>query len=237
MAIGPDRMLYLKKTLLKAVDDYYGDRVPDITTFKNRKRKTFMELLEKEVNALGWRERISQAISVRGTKQGVVTRLNNEQSAKLAELDATHNEEIARLKLKHQTENKKLVAHYEPALLEAREELSVAEKEVSRIKRESYFAGLKAEDDLRSFYGERTIDNAITERVDTFIEQNLEDDDDGKAVQQRLHEETIIGDLVHLVEKVPELREQLLVFIQKGKLPEITVEAWLIENGQDLNEH
>jgi hypothetical protein len=235
MAIGPERMEYFKKLLRKAIDLYYGDRVPDLGTFKNRRRKTFMQKLEEEVNATEWRQKIAESVQARGTKQGVVTRLQNERQAKRAELEAVQMQEIAELKAKHQRQQTILVAHYEPKLLEANDAYKEADHEVSKVKRASYYAGMKSEDDGESFYNEKDIDVAIRNRVDGFMEMNLGSDEEGLAVLKRVKEEEMISDLAYISEKVPELREAVLEFVRLGKLPPITIEAWRIENGVDLS--
>jgi len=226
-------MAYMMKMLRQAIANYYGDSVPDVATFKNRRRKTFIELLEKDVDAAGWRQKIAEANAFRGTRQGVVTRLQNERQSKLAEQQAAHMQQIAELKAKHEREKAELVAHYEPALLEANSELEEASKAVDNVKRASYFAGLKAEDDGRAAY-RSDIESAIRETVDTFIDQNLMSDEEGTAVMKRAHQEAMVSDLAYIAEKLTDLRGAVLAFIQADKLPPLTVEAWLIENGKDL---
>jgi len=234
MAIGPERMAHMVKMLRLAISDFYGDRVPDVTTFKNRRRKSFMEQLEIEVNAEKWRKLIADAVQFRGTRQAVVTRLENERRSKITEMDAAHRQQLAELKAKQERELAQLSAHYEPAVLEAETELKNATDSLQKVQRESYFAGMKAEDDNRRFYGTKTIEEAISERVDQYIDQNLGIDSEGQAVELRVHQENLCADIAYIAEKVPELREVVLEFIKAGKLPQITIEAWGIENGKDV---
>jgi hypothetical protein len=70
--------------------------------------------------------------------------------------------------------------------------------------------------------------------VDGFIEKNLMADDEGKQVQLRIRQEKLISDAVYIAKDINHLRELVLGFVASGKLPAITVEAWLIENGMDL---
>jgi hypothetical protein len=235
MAIGPEQRAYMMSALKKAIAKFYGDRVPTLDAFRNKRRKTFMEKLELAVDAAGWRQKLSDQRVLRGTAQGVVTRLDNERSARQIELRAKHEQEVADLRAKQQLESTKLIQHYEPAMLDAKEKLNAQETAISAMERESYFAGLGIEDDNRQFYrGSVTVDNAITERVDAFIENNLVEDEEGSAVLKRMEQEQLISDSTYIAGNMADLRKLVLEFINNKKLPNITVEAWLIENGVDL---
>jgi hypothetical protein len=235
MAIGPERMEFMKRTLKNAIAEYYGDRVPDLNTFKARRKKTFMLKLEEEVGATEWRLSIANAIGIKGDKQGAVTRLQNTRRSKQLELEAEQLQEIAEIKARHQLELTQLVAHYEPALLEANEALKIAEEQVKKTKRASYFAGMKTEDDGESFYQERDIEAAIKNRVEVFTEQNLGSDEEGRSVLLRVKQEDMVSQMAYIAEKLSELRGMVLKFINAGKLPPVTVEAWGIENGKDIS--
>lgn len=234
MSIGPEIRQYMGSTLRKAVSSYYGDRVPTLKEFINRRRKTYMDKLEQEVGAQGLRDGLAEARQVKGTKQGVLTKLDENFQVKQVEQRARFEQEIAELKAKHQREAAELVAKYEPDRMNARAELREAEEKLSELGRASYFAGLEAEDDGRQFYGAKTVDDAIKERVDAYIEQNLGNDEEGRAVEQRINEESMINDIVYIADNMKDLRLKILSFIAVGKLPPITIEAWLIENGKDL---
>jgi excinuclease UvrABC ATPase subunit len=234
LAIGPEQRSYMMNALKKAIAKYYGDRVPTLEDFRNKKRKTFMEKLEEAVNATEWRTKLAEARAVRGTAQGVVTRLENEHSVRKVELDTKHQQEYAELKAKQQKEIAALAAHYEMPKLDAREALQLREKELSELARASYFAGLGNEDDGKSMYSSPTIDDAIRQRVDKFIELNLTEDEEGIAVLKRMEQEQLVSDSAHIADNMKDLRALVIEFIGDGKLPPVTVEAWRIENGVDL---
>jgi hypothetical protein len=234
LAIGPEQRSYMMNALKKAIASYYGDRVPTLEDFRNKKRKTFMEKLEEAVNATEWRTKLADARELRGRAQGVCTRLDNEYSAKTIELSAKQQQEFAELQAKHQKEKATLAAHYEMPKLDAREALQQREKELNALQRESFFAGLGNEDDGKSLYGNPGIDEAIRNRVDKFIELNLTSDEDGLAVLKRLEQEQLVSDSAHIADNMKDLRSLVIEFITDNKLPPITVEAWRIENGVDL---
>lgn len=233
MGIGPEQRTYIMRTLLGAIDNFYGDRVPGLDSFKSK--RTYMEKLEKEVDATSWRQKIEDANKEKGVAQGVVTRLENNRQSKKTEMDARHQQEIAQLKERQAREIANMVAEYEPSILEAKQKLNDAVAKVSEVVRASYFAGLGIEDDLRQTYGSLTIEKAIAERVDSFISRNLQDDEEGKLVLVRVGQEKLISDAVWIAKDMIDLRAKVISFIGKGKLPKITVEAWMIENCKDID--
>lgn len=239
MAIGPEQRAYMLKTLNKAIAAFYGDSVPTLEVFRNKRRKTYMARLEDEVNAASWRAKIAEANIAKGSAQGVVTRLRNERESRSTTLAAKHREEMEALKAKHERERTELVEHYEPALLEAGQRLKEKEGEVEVLHRASYFAALNQEDDNRNvgYYSrgdETLLDRAIRERVDDYIETNLTVDDEGQSVLLRMSQETLVSDAAFIAANMNELRGMVLSFIANQQLPPITVKAWLIESGRDL---
>lgn len=236
MAIGAEQREYMRRTLQKAIAKYYGDQVPTLAEYTNRKRKTFAELLKEKVEAPAWLQKIADARHLKGVAQGRVTKLQENYQAKQAELRQQHDLEAQQLRAKQQKELNELTAHYETPTAEAKQLLRERDSELVAVTRASYFAGLQAEDDGRHLYNERNVESAVEERVNLYIENNLTQDEDGLAVQKRINEETLIADATYIANNLKELRETVLKFIDNGKLPAITVEAWLIENGKDLSE-
>jgi hypothetical protein len=104
MAIGPDQRSYIMGTLKSAIAEYYGERVPDLKEFTNRKRKTFIEKLEAEVGATEWRLKLQEARQALGNAKGVVTKLSENKQVKRTQLQAAHAEEQAKLKAKQEKE-------------------------------------------------------------------------------------------------------------------------------------
>lgn len=234
MAIGAEQREYMLRTLQGAIAKYYGDSVPTLKDFTNRKRKTFMEMLNEKVKATEWQQRIQAARQLVGNAKGVATKLNENHAAKYTEIRERHEREIAELRAKHQKELAELAAHYEPVKVEANQKLRELEVELQVLVRASYFAGLEAEDDGRHVRNEYDITTAVNERVNAFIENNLEGDPDGVAVNRRIQEEKLIGDAAYIANNMKELRETVLFFISTGELPKISVPAWKIKDGQDL---
>ncbi len=235
MAIGPQQREYMQKTLLTAIANFYGDRVPDLKTFIAQKRATFIKLLEEKVDAAGLRAVVAEFRELAGRAQAVVTRLEGEQAKAKAELEARHNLELAELKKKQEKERADLVLHYEPALFEARTKRDEANTAKNATERATYFVALGQQDDGR-YVPKPAIDEALRVRVDEYAANNLMQDNDGAEVQTRLKQEKLMGDVVWLAKDMPDLRNLILGFIHAGKLPPVTVEAWLIENGKDLIE-
>ena len=233
MGIGPDQRSYMQKALTSAIDSYYGEQVPTLKGFVAQRRATYIAKLEERVKASELRAAIAEERETAGRAQGVVTRLTNERSAKQAELKAQHAQQLADLRAKQQKEETDLVAHYEPAMLEAKAKQEVTAAKRDAVERAAYFTALGVEDDAR-YLRNFSIDEAIRTRVDEFTEKNLMADEAGAAVQLRVNQEKLMGDAVWLAKDMKNLRELILGFINAGKLPPITVEAWLIENGIDL---
>ena len=233
MGIGPDQRSYMQKALTSAIDAYYGERVPTLKGFVAQRRATYIAKLEERVKASELRAAIAEERETAGRAQGVVTRLTNERSAKQAELKAQHAQQLADLRAKQQKEETDLVAHYEPAMLEAKAKQEATAAKRDAVERAAYFTALGVEDDAR-YLRNFSIDEAIRTRVDEFTEKNLMADEAGAAVQLRVNQEKLMGDAVWLAKDMKNLRELILGFINAGKLPPITVEAWLIENGIDL---
>ena len=235
MGIGPDQRNYMQKTLNTAIDAFYGEAVPTLKGFIAQRRATFIAKLEEKVDAATHRANIATARDLAGRAQGVVTRLENERRVKQVEMNARHEKEIADLRAKQQKELTDLVAHYEPSLLDATTKRDETAKERDAVERAAYFAVLGIEDDGRSFYrSDISVENALRQRVDEFTERNLMSDEGGAAVQKRVDQEKLMADAVWIAKDMKDLRELVLGFIAAGKLPAITIEAWLIENGKDL---
>lgn len=234
MGLSPDQRDYMMRTLKGAIAAFYGDNVPDLKTFTNKKRKTFMVKLEEVVKAAEWREKIAAAIQVAGHARSAYTQVKNNYDLKKAELSAKWEKEKEELRAKQQKELVEFDAHYQPARVEANQRVEEADKIVNDLRRASFFAALNQEDDGRRLYGDADVDDGIKGRVDEYINDHLMDDDDGKAVAGRIKEETITSDMVYISKDMLDLRARVLAFIALHKLPAITVEAWLIENGQDL---
>jgi hypothetical protein len=126
-------------------------------------------------------------------------------------------------------------------LEEARQKVDEFDAELKKTVRASYFAGLEAEDDgrgLREYYGGEPydIDRAIAERVDTWIEHNLDADELGQQVNLRRLQQKLIVGLAYVSTKPEMYRAKVLKFIERGKLPSITMQEWEIENGKDVSE-
>lgn len=235
MGIGPDQRNYMQKTLLAALANFYGDRVPNLVTFTSKRRASFIAKLEEAVGAPELRAKITEVKDVAGRAQGVLTRLTNEQDKAKTELKAKHDLEIAELQRRQEKERFALVEHYQPALLDAKSKVSETSTERDKVERAAYFAILDVEDDGR-YVPQVSIEAALKQRVDGYIGLHLMDDEDGVAVQGRVKQETLIGDAVWVAKDMLDLRGLILGFIHVGKLPPLTIEAWLIENGVDLKQ-
>lgn len=233
MGIGADQRNYMQKSLLEAIDQFYGDVVPNLRTFIAKRRATFLAKLEKQVDAVKLRQEILEAREVAGRAQGVLTKLKNERTAKEVELRAQHDKELADLKALHQKQITELIARSEPHILSAKENQDKLAAERDAVERRAYFTALAAEDDGR-YVPKPTIEAALTARVDEYIERNLMQDEDGAAVQKRVQQEKLAADAVWLAKDMVNLRDLVLGFIRVEKLPKITMEAWLIEQGEDL---
>lgn len=234
MGLSPDQRDYMMRTLRGAIATFYGDKVPDLKTFTNQKRKTFIAKLEELVDAAGWRAKIAAAVDEFGRAKAAQTVVSNNYQVKKTEIVARQSKEMEELRAKQAKELVELDAHYAPSTLEAKNKANEKSDALDAARRASYFAAIGQEDDGRRIYGEYAVDEGIKQRVDDFISAHLMDDDDGRAVQVRIHQETIISDLVYISKDMLDLRARVLAFIALGKLPALTVEAWLIEGGQDL---
>lgn len=240
MAINADQANKIVEAFVRALDTYYGSSVATLKQFQDSRRKTYMQKLEEVLDAPHWRKAVTDATAVLGTAKGVVTRLENERTAKSAEMKARHDAELAELKSKQAEELNKLSAHYEPSILEAKQVRDQREKELTAKKREAYFAGLGQEDDGRSLsYSYRTeelgVDSAIRERVDKYVEDNLADDPDGKKVLERIQQTDLVKGLAYFEKNVETMRATFLQFVENGDLPPVTIKAWKIVNGKDIS--
>jgi hypothetical protein len=234
MAIGSDQREYMMRTLKSAIATYYGDSVPTLDVYKNRKRSTFMDDYRKKVNAQDWLAKISESKVSLGNANGSLTRLSDNRTAKQAEMNARHQQEQAELRAKQEREKADLIAHYEPSVNDARQLVKERQDALNSVVRQSYFAGRMEEDDGRSMYHDKDIEAAVREMVDGYINNNLMNDAEGAAVLKRIEQERLLSDVAYIAGNMKELRQFVLDFITAKELPPITVKAWLIVDGKDI---
>jgi len=233
MAISSEQRGFLTRSLNQAIEKFYGDDVPTLARYTNKRRATFIEQLKEKLGASDWYKKIQKAVDVRARKRSALTKVENNYSLKQDELLAEKAKRLAELEAWYKSECQKMALHYDPLIQEKREEESVAAKRVSDLERESYFHGLGEEDDGRRMYAKVTIDDAITKRVDRYIEKSLGDDELGTRVGVRVEQEKLVGDIAYIEKSVETMRVAILRFINSGDLPPITMKAWNIVDGKD----
>lgn len=233
MAISSEQRGFLMRSGKAAIARHYGDEVPTLDVYTRRKRATFMEKLKIELGASKWYARISDAQQTLSHIEGVRTKLRGNFRVKQEELRAERDKRLAEVEAQYQADLKKATLHYEPKLNEQDDLRRNAQKELSDIERESYFAAIGEEDDGRYLYGTVNFDTGIDARVDTYIENSLEAEELGAKVAQRMEEEQLFGDVAYISKNVEAMREAVLRFIESGDLPPITIKAWNIIDGQD----
>lgn len=233
MAISSDQRGFLTASLKKAIATYYGDDVPALDKYTNKKRATFIEQLKEKLNATEWYGKIKRAVDVLARKRSASTKVRNNYQIKQDELRAEKEKRAAELEAWYQSERQKLGLKYEPAIQAKYEDEKAAEVALKDLERASYFDGLGEEDDGRRLYHDATIDTAIDQRVDHYIEQSLDDDELGAKVAVRVEQEKLVGDIAYIQKSVETMRIAILRFIASGDLPPITMKAWNIVDGVD----
>lgn len=242
MGINADQASRIVDAFTRALDVFYGSSVATLKQFQDSRRKTYMLKLEEVVDAIQLRKEVADSVNVLGTAKGVVTRLENERQSKIVETRARHDAELAELKQKQAEEINKQAAHYEPSILEAKLIRDQRERELEAVKRKTYFLALGQEDDGRSLsdyrYSNKEVgpDTAIRERVDRYMEDNLEEDEEGKKVLERMQQTDLVKSLAYFEKNVETMRVTFLNFVKKGILPPVTIMAWKIKNGEDITE-
>lgn len=236
MSINPDQAGKIVDAFTRALDKFYGSSVATLKDFQNSRRKTYMGKLELTLDAPKWRKKVADAIGVLGDARGRVTRMENEKQAKVNEMKAQHDLQLAQLREKQAKEVNELVVHYETPIMEARNNREALEKAVEEARREAYFVGIGAEDDGRRIYNssELGIDTAIKETVDRFMEENLSEDEEGQKVLVRIQQTELVKGLVYFEKSVETMRATFLDFISQGFLPPVTIMAWKIVDGKDI---
>ena len=235
MAISAQQRQFLTSSLQGAIAKHYGDDVPTLQLYTRQRRATFIEKLKEQLQAPLWYSKVAAAKAVLGHALGVQTKLKNNQRVNQEELRAERDEALAKVEAQYQAEFTKLTLKYEPALSEQYEAVNGAQQAANAVERASYFAALGEEDDGRRIYGSDTsFDGAISQRVDRYIENSLDDDAMGKQVAQRIEEERLVGDVAYIAKNVEAMREAILGFIRAGDLPAITMKAWGIVEGKDV---
>lgn len=212
---------------------YFGDNVPTLDRYISKRRATFVDQLKMKLNASKWYALIKDAKEVLARKRSASTKVQNNYRIKGDELRAERDKRVAEADAWLKSEQQKLSLHYDGEIETLRFEETEASAVLDRIVRESYFYGLSEEDDGRRLYREPSIDEAIMERVDRFIEQSLGDDDLGAKVAERVGMEKLVGDIAYIEKSVETMRQAVLRFIGSGDLPPITMKAWNIVDGKD----
>jgi hypothetical protein len=236
MGINADQAIKIVDAFKRALNVYYGSSVATLKEFQDSRRKTYMLKLEEKLEADKLRKAVADKVQELGNARGVVTTLENNRQSKLVEMQARFDAELAELKQKQAEEKNKLVAHYEPSILDAKVVRDQKERELEAERRKTYFLGISKEDDGRSFYSrsEIGIDLAIKEIVDGYIENNLSDDPEGQKVLERIKQTDLVTALVSFEKNVESMRASFLEFIDNGYLPPVTIIAWKIKDGKDM---
>jgi hypothetical protein len=227
MAISAVQRQYFERACKEAIDEYYGEAVPDLETYKKRRRATFMEQLKVKLDATVWYRKIQNAKEWLSRARGTQTKLKNNLQQKELEARTEYERLKTQLEADYKAKLEKLQLHYGPGLEEARQKVDEFDAELKKTVRASYFAGLEADYD---------IDRAIAERVDTWIEHNLDADELGQKVNLRRAQQRLIVGLAYVSTKPEVYRAKVLKFIERGKLPPITMQEWEIELGKDVSE-